>query len=194
MEIMKKHYIPDFILKKMKKLADLMVERVLPYLNNVNSIIDVGCGNCFIAKRLTERGKQVTAVDIKDQSLEPSVKVTVFNGEKLPFPDQSFDLGLLLTVMHHTPSPEKIFAEVARVSKEILVIETSYRNIFEKFLIVLFDSLINFQPRFFWNSYRSDSQWQTFFRNMGYKIVKSSKQIDLQIIPYFHPLYYLKKE
>ncbi len=190
---MKRIYTPSFILGKMKKRADAMTQRVLPYLQNSKMIIDVGSGNCFIAKNLQQEGKQVAAVDIKDQSLEPSVEVTVFDGQKLPFKDKSFDTGLLLTVMHHTPSPEKIFQEVARVSKEIIVIETSYRNLFEKLFIVLFDSLLNFQLQFFWNSYRSDSDWKLFFKSQGYKITKEEKYIDIQGVPYFHPLYYLTR-
>ncbi len=168
-----------------------MTKRVLPFLHHAKTILDVGSGNCFIAKRLIQAGKQVTAVDIKDQSLEPSVKVTVFDGKVLPFKNKSFDLGLLLTVMHHTPSPEKIFQEVARVSRDIIVIETSYRNILEKFFIVLFDSLLNRQPRFFWNSYRSDSDWKNFFDTQGYKVLKTEQYVDMQGVPYFHPLYYL---
>ena len=190
---MKKTQIPTFLLNKMEHRADYMTKRILPFIENTKTVIDVGSGNCFIAKRLIHGGKKVTSVDIKDQSLEPSVQVTVFDGKTLPFGNKSFDVGLLLTVMHHTPSPEKIFREVARVSREILVIETSYRNIFEKFFIVLFDSLLNGQLKFYWNSYRSDSDWKNFFHKEGYTVVKTEQYIDMQGAPYFHPLYYVKK-
>lgn len=170
-----------------------MAQRVLPYFIKSKSVIDVGCGNCFIAKELENKGKKVTAVDIKDQSLEKTINVSIFDGNSLPFKDKSFDVALLLTVMHHTPYPEKLFKEVSRVSREVIVIETSYRNIFEKFFIVLFDSLLNLQPVFYWNSYRSDSQWKIFFKTQGYDVIKSVDYTDLQIAPYYHPLYYLKQ-
>lgn len=188
---MKKIYISSFIINKMKKRADEMFQRIRPFLKDSKTVIDVGCGNCFIANNIQKAGKKITAVDIRDQSLEQSIKVKVFDGIQLPFKDKYFDTGLLLTVMHHTPFPEKIFQEVARVSKAIIVIETSYRNIFEKIFIVLFDSFLNLQPKFYWNSYRSNSEWRNFFDLLGYQIVQSKNYIDMQIAPYFHPLYYL---
>lgn len=188
---MHKSWIPRFVLAQMERRADLMVSRILPFLKNSKTVIDVGCGNCLIAHRLERAGKRVVAVDIRDQSLEPTVPVTVFDGGRLPFKDKMFDTGFLLTVMHHTPTPEMTFAEVARVSREVIVIETSYRNILEKLFIVLFDSVLNRQLRFFWRSYRSDSSWRQFFEKQGFRIVKSEKYIDMQGAPYFHPLYYL---
>lgn len=190
---MQKSQIPTFILSRMQKRAGGMAERILPYLKNSKTIIDVGCGNCFVAKQLQDNGKKVTAVDIKNQSLEESVNVTTWDGVKLPFKDKSFDTGILLTVMHHTPNPTKIFREVARVSKEIIVIETSYRTVIEKICIVLFDSLLNAQLDFHWSSYRSDSDWRKLFISEGYTIIKSEKHFDPQIMTYYHPLYYLRK-
>lgn len=177
----------------MEHRAEYMTQRVLPFLMNTKTVIDVGSGNCLIAKKLMQTGRHVTPVDIRNQSLEPSVHAHVFDGKTLPYKNNSFDVGLLLTVMHHTPSPEKLFQEVSRVSKQIVVIETSYRNLFEKFFIVLFDSLLNGQLKIFWNSYKSDIEWKKFFENQGFTIQHTKHYIDMQGAPYFHPLYVVTK-
>ena len=52
---------------------------------------------------------------------------------------QAFDTALLLMVMHHTPDPEIVFSEAARVAKAVVVIETSFTNPINKFFTVVWE-------------------------------------------------------
>lgn len=43
-----------------------VVRRVLPYLNNSKRIVDIGSGTGLVAKLLSDKGLDVTAVDVVD--------------------------------------------------------------------------------------------------------------------------------
>jgi len=71
----------------------------------------------------------------------------LYDGKKIPYDDDSFDVALLITVLHHTPHPEKILQEAQRVAKKIVLVEDVYSTVFHKYVTYFFDSLVNFE---FW--------------------------------------------
>ena len=177
-----------------QKRAEKVGARILPFLKDSRNIVDVGCGTCHIAALLQKKGKGVTAVDITNKSLVSGIEVLVYDGKSLPFPDKHFDTSLLLTVLHHTPDSEVVFSEAARVGKELVVIETLHESLLGKLFIVLFDSLINRQLRFHWNSYKTDGEWKKFFKDRSFDIVTTQYHHDKVFgIPYLHGVYYLEK-
>ena len=187
--------VPSFIEKFAQERAMLVVGRVFPYIKRAKKIIDIGCGTGHVASLLTRHGKNITPVDISNKSLVEAIKPIIYDGKHLPFSDKSFDTSLLLMVLHHTPDPKVVFSEATRVGKELVVIETVYKRLFDKILTVLFDSLGNLQPRFYWNSYHKDENWRSFFESMGYKIEATQYHSDYQflLIPQLHNVYYLRK-
>ena len=55
-----------------------------------------------------------------------NVEVVVGDGEHLPFEPYSFDLSVSARTLHHTPRPELVIAELARVTRPggtILVVD-----------------------------------------------------------------------
>ncbi len=161
--------VPNFIQALAQNRAKIVIGRILPYIKH--------------SKRI---------VDISNKSLVKTIKPIIYDGKHLPFPDQSFDASLLLMVLHHTPDPKIVFSEAARVGKELVVIETIYKKLIDKIVTVLFDSLDNLQPRFYWNSYHRDEDWKTFFKSLGYKVEATQYHRDWWFfIPYLHNVYYL---
>ncbi len=187
--------IPKIIETIAQKRAELVVGRVLPYIKHANKIIDIGCGTGHVADLLTKHGKEITPVDVSDKSWVRTIKPIIYDGKRLPFTDQLFDTSLLLMVLHHTSDPKVVFLEAARVGKELIVIETVYKKLFDKIVTVLFDSIGNLQPRFYWDSYRRDEDWKAFFKSLGYRVEATQYHRDHQwfVIPQFHNVYYLKK-
>lgn len=172
----------------------MVIGRVLPYIKHARRILDIGCGTGHVADLLIKTGKEVVPVDISNKSLVNTIKPIIYDGKHLPFPDKSFDTSLLLMVLHHTPDPAVVFSEAARVGNDLVVIETVYKKLFDKIVTVLFDSLGNLQPRFFWDSYRRDEDWKTFFKSKGYSVEATQYHKDWWfLVPYFHNVYYLKK-
>ncbi len=170
--------------------ANLIFKRIYPFIKNSKTVIDIGCGEGLISHLLKKKGKNVASVDIADKSVIPDFKVIVYDGKKLPFSRQKFDIALLLTVLHHTPDPQIVFEEAARVASKVIIIEDIYTNIFQKIFNVFFDSWQNKPLRFFWNSYKSDGEWKKFFLDKRFKVIASDYYQD---IPYLHALYILEK-
>jgi ubiquinone/menaquinone biosynthesis C-methylase UbiE len=174
---------------------ETIVNRILDHLKDSKKIVDVGCGSGIVTSLLRAQGKIVTPVDVADYRWRRRIpNVIIYDGVTLPFPDQSFDAGLLLMVLHHTPNPSAVFSEVARVSKEIVLIETTYRTGFEKLYTVLTDALANLHPLFYWSSYKSIHEWREYVQGCGFQVVSEQFHTDRVFgVPFLHAVYYLKK-
>lgn len=86
--------------------------------------LDVGTGVGALAFALAPRVREVVAVDTDEAVVEraratapANVEVLVGDGEHLPFEVFEFDLVGSLRTLHHTPRPELLVAELARVTK-----------------------------------------------------------------------------
>jgi len=86
--------------------------------------LDVGAGTGAFAFAIAPRVREVVAVEL-DEALAAraradaprNVEVVVADGEHLPFERASFDLAGTLRTLHHTPRPELLVAELARVTR-----------------------------------------------------------------------------
>ncbi len=96
----------------------------------VESVLDVGCGEGFTLNRLKEHniGKRLEGLEYsKDaislgKQLYPDIKITQGSIYELPYKDNSFDLVLCTEVLEHLEEPEKALKELERVSKKYLAI------------------------------------------------------------------------
>jgi SAM-dependent methyltransferase len=96
-------------------------------------IIDVGTGTGRAALLLARRGAQVTGVDASAEMLAVArqraaaddVRVTFERGDAhaLPFADRSFDVGVSLRVLMHTPRWRVALGELCRVSSDLVIVD-----------------------------------------------------------------------
>lgn len=102
--------------------------------------LDVGCGIGNFHGILATRFATLSGVDISTASIDrakarhPSVDYQVYDGERLPFPDGSFDLVFTVCVMHHVdPGQWLTFVgemyRVLRTGGWALVFEHNPRNL-----------------------------------------------------------------
>ncbi|MFA6570040.1 MAG: methyltransferase domain-containing protein [Bacteroidota bacterium] len=184
-----------FIRKVVRARSLTVIDRIFPYIKISSKIIDIGSGTGDVAFLLQQKGKDITPVDVADFHGPRLMKTVIYDGKKLPFPNKSFDTALLLMVLHHTPDPEAVFVEAARVAKEIVIIETSFINPVHKFFTVIADAIGNLRLEAFWNSYKLDEEWKTLFQQKGFQIISTQKYIDRDVvIPFLHILYSLKRK
>ena len=80
------------------------------------SALDVGCGDGELDRQLAELRPdlQIQGIDVLIRE-GARVPVRAFDGERLPDSDDSFDVVLLVDVLHHTPDPVVLLKE-ARTS------------------------------------------------------------------------------
>jgi ubiquinone/menaquinone biosynthesis C-methylase UbiE len=108
------------------------LERLLQ-LEGDERALDVGAGAGALAFALAPRVREVVAVEIDEElaararaDAPGNVEVLVADGEQLPFERASFDFAGTLRTLHHTPRPELLVAELARVTRPggtILVVD-----------------------------------------------------------------------
>jgi ubiquinone/menaquinone biosynthesis C-methylase UbiE len=99
------------------------LESLLP-LRGHEHVLDVGCGAGAFAYAVAPAARSVVAVDsdaamveVARASAPANVEVQVADGELLPFDDAVFDVAATLRTLHHTEHPDRLVAELARVTK-----------------------------------------------------------------------------
>ncbi|MFH1656999.1 MAG: class I SAM-dependent methyltransferase [bacterium] len=168
-----------------------MIKKISRYLRKEDRIIDIGAGTGNICELLTREQFQITPLDVKNLSFVKSVKPVIYNGNEIPFPDNDFDVSLLLTVLHHTPFPEKLVAEAVRVSRRIIIIEDIYTNKLHKYITYFIDSLLNFEFIGHPHTNKSDREWKALFTRLGLKLKKV--EYIRSFLVFKQAIYYLEK-
>jgi len=108
------------------------LESLLP-LRGDERVLDVGCGTGAFAYAVASSARAVVAVDsdasmveVARASAPANVRVQLADGEMLPFGDAEFDVAATLRTLHHTEHPDRLVAELARVTKpggSVLVVD-----------------------------------------------------------------------
>ncbi len=186
--IKKNKLFRNFIFNNISKSwAKDKYQRIKPYLNQDDKILDLGAGKCALSWFLQQNNYQVTAVDVQNLSLCPEIEPIIYDGKKLPFVDDSFDVGLLLTVLHHTPKPKAVLEEIKRVCKEIIIIEDVYYNPVQKYLTYFTDSLFNFEFIGHPHSNKTDKEWQKVFKELNLNLKDRQSE---QVLKFFTQITY----
>lgn len=103
-------------------------EQMIP--DEVETIVDVGCGDGAITNRLARRW-DVTGVDLSAAALAhlegPAIQASATD---LPLPDDSFDLVLSTEMLEHLPAVayREAISEMRRVSRRYVLIAVPYRE------------------------------------------------------------------
>lgn len=140
-------------------------------------VLDIGGGWGFYAEPLKRsRSCDVTVLDVVKPRYSKAPVIT-YEGERIPFPDGTFDVSLLITVLHHVPTPEKILAEAKRVTRKfVIVVEDLYRHTWGRVWTVLRDSFYTFEfvghPR----QFRKKEEWIKTFEGLGFQ-TESVKEV-----------------
>jgi len=90
-------------------------------------ILDVGFGNGGVSIAFAMAGARMYGVDIERELYEIAeshaeaygveVKFFLYDGQKLPFEDDTFDYAISVSVFEHTTSPDMYLSEILRVTK-----------------------------------------------------------------------------
>jgi len=148
-----------------------LVDRIRPYLPAGGSVIDIGAGGCRIAELLGTDGRfSVTAVDVVDHNVT-EVPMQLYDGERLPFPDKSFDAALLVFVLHHAEHPEVLVREALRVTRStVVVIEDAPETRAERWCWRAWDYVLNHAAHDdiqVAHHARNVGEWVAFLRSCG---------------------------
>jgi ubiquinone/menaquinone biosynthesis C-methylase UbiE len=168
--ISKLSFVREFLCQLAAWRVAEKLNELTPHLKSKDNVLDVGSGNGILCYELRKRGFSVTALDVRNLSFIDNIKPAIYDGLKMPLRDVSVDVLLLITVLHHTQSPERVLGEAKRVAKKIIVIEETYSNIINKYLTYFIDSVFNFE--FFGHPHtnKTDADWRDLFERLGLKL------------------------
>jgi len=106
-----------------KVIEDTLWKNIIP---GQAKILDIGCGKGFFLKRLQENfGERIDyfAGDLSEivvnlaKGYYPEANYCVFNGEQLPFQDDSFDYIQIISTLQQVDDPTNIINEAYRTLK-----------------------------------------------------------------------------
>ena len=95
--------------------------RTVPY----EALLDVGCGTGFLLDLLVvQKAARYSGLDLSEEMIRvakgkaiPGAEFVAGSADKLPYPDESFNIVACSQSFHHYPYPEKAMREAWRVLK-----------------------------------------------------------------------------
>lgn len=168
----------NFIKKILQKRTEKIVDLFEPFIEEGEKILDIGAGGGWISEEIQRRKKaEITLLDVKDFN-QTDLKIVLYDGENIPFPDNSFDISLLIFALHHCLNFAKVLEEAKRVSKKkIIIIEDVPTSPINKIFLCVWDvvtnipSLIKFPGETFTFDFKTVSQWQKILDGLRLKVV-----------------------
>ena len=105
---------PFFITRKQLFLACQEFSKIV---STEDTLLDVGCGTKPYRKLF--RCKKYVGIDVKGGGLRDKTKVVdkYFDGGRIPYKSNSFEVVIATEVLEHALFPEKLFKEMTRVLK-----------------------------------------------------------------------------
>ena len=144
-----------------------------PFLSKPQSHIDIGSGPGSLLTVMRQRGFTIDGLDIRDSAYKDTLKPHIYDGQTMPFGAQSYDTALLSTMLHHTPDPDHILRESARIARRLIIIEDVYNGPIMEWLTKRFDSLMNLEFRGHPHTNRTDSEWKDTFARMNMRLMSA---------------------
>ncbi|MEK6972687.1 MAG: class I SAM-dependent methyltransferase [archaeon] len=151
-----------------------IVQEFQKLLGEERTGLDVGCGNGRLSKKIQEQlNIELVGVDIY-RAKSAKIDVHLFDGQNLPFPDNSFDSVFLIDVLHHAQNSEILMKEAFRVAKKsVLIKDHYYENKFELQVLKIADRIGNFLakvPTPFY--FKSKKDWETFLQSFDFQTIE----------------------
>ncbi len=151
----------------------LEVARVIPRHARV---LDVGCGNGFIAHHLTAiLGTRVVGLDVAKGTAAP-IEYLRYDGTRFPVPDRAFDAVLLCYILHHAQDSGVVLHEVRRVLRGAglaIIYEDIPRGWWDRFICWTHD--LKWRGRTGNCVFRSDAEWRMLLDSFGFELVEERR-------------------
>jgi SAM-dependent methyltransferase len=148
------------------------VSLVAPHLSPGATVLDIGCGEGWVAEEVAHRGAaEVVTVDVVDVRRTRTLAFSLYDGVHLPFPAERFDVVMLNFVLHHVPDDRKValLGEALRVARQkVFILEDTPATALDRFVSrrhgeayrrkIASDAPFGFLTR---------NEWRWLFRGMG---------------------------
>ena len=161
--------------RKVGRAYDMALE-IARQIGRADDILDVGCGNGFIAHHLAALlGSYVMGIDVGGIPDAP-INYRGYDGLHFPLPARSFELVLFCYVLHHAQDLDAIFTEVRRVLRD-----DGFVVIYEDVPAQWWDRIVCAIHNFKWRkrtgpcTFHTDSEWREIFAMAGFETLKNKR-------------------
>ncbi len=184
--------------KKIENRTRKIVNTFDKFINRDEKILDIGAGGGWIGKEIQNRkSASVTLLDVIDFN-QTNLKLILYGGKEIPFPDNYFDTSLLIFTLHHCLNPLKVLKETKRVTKEkIIIVEDVPGSWINKIFLYFWDVIINLPSLIkppgenITFNFKTIFEWQKIFNDFQLKIIFQKEFQSNKLIR--HELFVLKK-
>lgn len=185
-----------------QKITDKVYQRlvwwtrmeILENIPKAASVLDIGCGNGYLAKLVAEVKKaKVTCCDVANHNTS-NFPTILYDGKHLPFGDREFDIVILSYVLHHSEIPGELLKEASRVCRgKIIIYEDEVpliRNLAAKAHGRAYNFLYNQKGEV---NYYSPGEWEKMFKERNLVIGKKKEEwgIGSLLIPFKKEIFVL---
>jgi SAM-dependent methyltransferase len=154
-----------------------MASEIARLISRGSEVLDVGCGNGFIAHHLSALlGTSVMGIDLGD-SAEAAIDYRRYDGAQFPLMDDSFDVVLLCYVLHHARDVRVVLNELRRVLRFgglAIIYEDIPRSWWDRGVCWIHNQL--WRGRTGPCTFRRESEWRSLFESFGFEVV-SERQL-----------------
>ncbi|NGQ93537.1 methyltransferase domain-containing protein [Rhodobacter sp. HX-7-19] len=162
--------------------------QVAEFIPPKSRILDLGCGLGFVAAELEKLGHQVVGIDLKDVRAVKSFGFLRASAYDLPFADDSFDICLAHTALHHMDHPDRAIREARRVARLLIIGEEIRTRGFNWWLLRNYDRAVNLSFSGHPHSNRTHEEWSASFRENNLKI---DQLVESRVFGFIHQVVYV---
>ncbi|MDO8574622.1 MAG: class I SAM-dependent methyltransferase [bacterium] len=158
-----------------------MCQECKDFIEKKSKILDLGCGSGIAAQTLKDIfSAEVVGTDVKDLRIKP-IPFSLYDGKRLNFRDNEFDVVLLSYVLHHCPDPAEVLREAKRVCKKRVIV---FEDVAQDFLskTISFLHQITYNPFFLGKKQKlflkNREEWKSFFEEQGFEVFFEKDRFD----------------
>lgn len=147
----------------------LEIARVIP---RGSEVLDVGCGNGFIAHHLSAMlGTSTLGIDLETRATAP-IDYRRYDGVKFPVAESSFDAVLLCYVLHHAQDVSVVLSEMRRALRDgglAVIYEDIPQSVWDRGVCWIHNQ--QWRGRTGPCTFRCEYTWRSLFTSFSFEIV-----------------------
>jgi SAM-dependent methyltransferase len=168
----KRRWLRERRRRKVGRAYDMALEiaRVIP---RGSEVLDVGCGNGFIAHHLSAMlSTRVIGIDVMEAT-QALIDYRRYDSARIPLAKNSVDAVLLCYVLHHARDTSSLLTEIKRVLRP-----GGLAVIYEDIPDSRWDRFVCWTHNLKWRNrsgacvFQTESGWQTVFEAAGFSIIR----------------------
>ena len=164
--------------RRIERLAQHLIAR----LPQNARVLDVGCGDGYLASQMLTLRKdvQIEGIDVLARK-RAAIPVGLYDGSSIPFEDDSYDVVMLVDVVHHAVDPHGLLQEACRVASDKLVLKDHLADaLFADQTLRVMDWFGNSHqgvnlPYNYW----TEAEWFESFAQLGMSITWEERRLGL---------------